>query len=627
MISFKETGLSPELIHAITELGFEEPTPVQEKTIPVLLNNSHDLIALAQTGTGKTAAFGLPLIQLTDMNSDKVQALILCPTRELCMQITNDLENYAKFVKAFQITAVYGGSSIENQIRKLKKGTHIVVGTPGRVYDLIRRKVLKIKDIRWLVLDEADEMLNMGFQEDLDSILADTPAEKQTLLFSATMPDEIRKISEKYMHNTEQITIGKKNTGADNVSHIYYMVNAKDRYEALKRIADINPDIYGLIFCRTRQETKDIADKLIADGYNADALHGDLSQGQRDHVMNRFRMKTLQLLVATDVAARGLDVNDLTHVINYNLPDDLDIYIHRIGRTGRAGKKGIAMTIIHSREFRKVKELERLAGKKFEHKPVPAGKQICEKQLFNFINKVEKVEVDENQIEQFLPDIYKKLSWLEREDLIKHFVSIEFNRFLNYYKNSVDLNVQVSSGNRYEQESRPRRDRNTRDNNRGDMKYEGHTERRSSGKKFSRFFINVGSNNEVGVNNIIGLINDYTRNRDITIGKIDIMKKFSFFEVDGDYENDILRAFSNANHKGMKLIVEISKPDTHKSDDDGQVRDKKFQRHEGRGLKDRRDFKDRRDPKSRRESKDRREPGKRRESGDRRDKGSIRKRL
>ncbi|MFH2141200.1 MAG: DEAD/DEAH box helicase [Bacteroidota bacterium] len=597
MITFKETGLNPELIHAITELGFEEPTPVQEKTIPVLLNNSHDLIALAQTGTGKTAAFGLPLIQLTDIQSDKVQALVLCPTRELCMQITNDIENYAKFVKTFEVTAVYGGASIETQIRKLKRGTHIVVGTPGRVYDLIRRKVLKIKDIRWLVLDEADEMLNMGFQEDLDSILADTPTEKQTLLFSATMPDEIRKISEKYMHNTEQITIGKKNVGAENVSHIYYMVSAKDRYEALKRIADINPNIYGLVFCRTRQETKDVADKLIGDGYNADALHGDLSQAQRDHVMNRFRMKTLQLLVATDVAARGLDVNDLSHVINYNLPDDLDIYIHRIGRTGRAGKKGIAMTIIHSREFRKIKELEKLAGKKFEHKPVPGGKQICEKQLFNFIDKVEKVEVDETQIEQFIPDIYKKLNWLERDDLIKHFVSIEFNRFLTYYKNSSDLNVQVSSSSRYESDSRPRRDRKTRDNNRGDQKHEGYSERRSSSRKFSRFFINVGSNNEVGVNNIIGMINDFTRNRDITIGKIDIMKKFSFFEVESNYENEILDSFKGASLKGYKLSVELSKPDIHKSDKSVPYKEKQgyqSEKKDYKGRKDKGSFKKRR---------------------------------
>jgi len=536
MTTFAELGLHPELLKIIDELGFEHPTPIQDKIIPIILDSRKDLIGLAQTGTGKTAAFGLPIIQQSDSTFKEVQSLVLCPTRELCMQVANDLKTYSKYVKNYRVTSVYGGASIEPQINAIKKGCQIVVGTPGRTLDLIKRKVLKIKNIRWLVLDEADEMLNMGFKDELDAILAQTPKEKETLLFSATMPKEIRQIAEKYMNEPEEILAGKKNIGAENVRHEFYSVQAKDRYEVLKRIADLNPKIYSIVFCRTRRETKEVADKLIADGYNADALHGDLSQAQRDSVMKRFRIKHLQILVATDVAARGLDVNDLTHVINYNLPDELEIYIHRSGRTGRAGKSGISISICHSREVNKIKKLEELSGKKFTKQLVPGGKEICEKQLFNLIDKVEKIEVNESQIEQYLPVIYKKLDWLSREDLIKHFVSVEFNRFLAYYKGARDLNVS----------SKPQKE----------------PIRKGKAKGFSRFFISVGSKSNLTVPRLIGLINDTTQKRNIEIGKIDIMKKFSFFEVDSNYEKEILKAFSNAKYEGGKVSVELSKPDT-----------------------------------------------------------------
>jgi ATP-dependent RNA helicase DeaD len=390
---FNETGLSPNLLKAIEEMGFETPTPIQEKTIPLILNDNKDIVALAQTGTGKTAAFGLPVIQQITLSSNSTQALVLCPTRELCLQITKDLTKFSLYQGNINIVSVYGGASINEQIRQLDKGAHIVVATPGRALDLIKRKKLKLQTISWLVLDEADEMLSMGFKDDLDAILSGTPKEKQTLLFSATMPKEISVIAKKYMSNPVEVSVGKTNQGADNVSHEYFVVHARDRYEALKRIADVNPKVYGIVFCRTRAETKEVADNLIRDGYNADALHGDLSQEMRDIVMNRFRNRRLQLLVATDVAARGLDVNDLTHVINYNLPDDPEIYIHRSGRTGRAGKKGISLSILHLKERGKLKDIERMLNKKIENKPVPSGRDICEKQLFNLIDKVEMLRL------------------------------------------------------------------------------------------------------------------------------------------------------------------------------------------------------------------------------------------
>jgi ATP-dependent RNA helicase DeaD len=548
MSTFTETGLKENILKAIGELGFIEPTPIQEKTIPHLLQNEGDLVALAQTGTGKTAAFGLPIIDQIDTNSNKTQALVLCPTRELCVQITNDISSFSKYAPKIDQLAVYGGTSIEAQIRTLKRGAQIVVGTPGRVNDLIRRKVLKLGNIRWLVLDEADEMLNMGFKEEIDTILAETPEKKQTLLFSATMPKEIARIASKYMSNPEEISVGKKNAGAENVEHDYYVANARDRYEVLKRIADMHPKIYAIVFCRTRRETKEVADNLISDGYNADALHGDLSQAQRDHVMNRFRQKHLQLLVATDVAARGLDVNDLTHVINYNLPDELEAYVHRTGRTGRAGKKGVAITIVHTREIRKIKDLERIIGKKIDRRMIPRGKEVCAKQLFNLIDKVEKVEVNDAQIDEFLPEIYNKLEWLSREDLIKHFVSVEFNQILAYYKNADDINVSISKSESGQGKG-------------------GRKERRPQGD-FSRFYINVGQKNQLSPPRMIGLINDHTQRRDIEIGRIDIMKGFSFFEVESKYEEDIIKGFKNGKFDNISLRVELSKPDTKSSRDD-----------------------------------------------------------
>ncbi|MBA65072.1 MAG: DEAD/DEAH box helicase [Candidatus Marinimicrobia bacterium] len=435
-------SLKSELVKAIKEMGFNNPTPIQTKVIPHLMSSEQDLIASAQTGTGKTAAFGLPILDLTNINDKNVQTLILCPTRELCIQITNDLISYSKYLKKIHVLAVYGGAKIEKQIRALKKEPQIIVGTPGRTKDLIRRKKLNVRNIKRMILDEADEMLSMGFKEDLENIFKATSKEKQILLFSATMTSKVTDFTKHYMQNSLEIAVARMNTAAKNVQHIFYMVQAKDRYEVVKRIADMNPNIYGIVFCRTRRETKDVAIKLMNDHYNADTIHGDLSQPERDDVMRRFRKRQLQILVATDVAARGLDVNDLTHVINYNLPDDDEIYIHRSGRTGRAGRKGVSMVIIHGREIRKLKDIEKTSGISFIKQQVPNGLDICQKRLYALIDKIEKVKVNEEQIEQFLPYIYDKLNWLEREQLIKHFVSAEFNRYLSYYKNSKDINVQ-----------------------------------------------------------------------------------------------------------------------------------------------------------------------------------------
>ena len=441
--SFLNFSLKKELIKSINELGFNNPTPIQSKVIPHLMSSDQDLIASAQTGTGKTAAFGLPLLDLTNTKVTNVQTLILCPTRELCIQITNDLLTYSKYLKNINILSVYGGVKIEKQIKSLKKGPQIVVGTPGRTNDLIRRKKLIIGNIDRLILDEADEMLSMGFKEDLEAIIQQTPKKKQILLFSATMTQKVVGVTKKYMKNSLEIAVARVNRAADNVEHIFYVVKPRDRYEVVKRIADMNPDIYGIVFCRTRRETKDIAIKLMNDHYNADTIHGDLSQSERDDVMRRFRKGQLQILVATDVAARGLDVEDLTHVINYNLPDDDEVYIHRSGRTGRAGKKGVSVAIINGRNMRKLKDIERVSGISFNKKDVPNGLDICKKRLYALIDKIEKVDVNEEQIEPFLPYIFEKLNWLDREKLIKHFVSTEFNRYLSYYKDSKDINEET----------------------------------------------------------------------------------------------------------------------------------------------------------------------------------------
>ncbi len=538
MQTFEETGINPQIIKAVSELGFEKPTEIQKLTIPYLLEKKKDLVALAQTGTGKTAAFSLPVLNQIDLETGKTQALILSPTRELCVQISNDIKNYSKYLKNIRIATVYGGASADKQIAELNKGCQIVVGTPGRILDLKKRKKLKINNISYLILDEADEMLDMGFKDDLDAILETTPDEKQTLLFSATMPPEISKIAKKYMHDADEISVGEKNVGAENVNHQYYLSKAGDRFKVLKRILDSHPKIYGIVFCRTRRDTKEVADKLIENGYNAEALHGDLSQAQRDYVMNRFRSRHLQILVATDVAARGLDVNDLTHVINYNIPEEPKIYIHRSGRTGRAGKTGTSVSLIHSRELFRLRDIEKKLGKKITRKSIPSGQEICEKQLFNLIDKVEKIELDEILIEPFMDMIYKKLSWLSREELIKHFVSVEFNRFLSYYKNAPDLNI---------------------DENSSDFKEGRKGKKRRDKGDFSRFFINIGSKKKLSPAKLIGLINDQTQMRDINIGKIDILDSFSFFEVESKYEEAILNGFSDCKYKGLKVTVELSK--------------------------------------------------------------------
>lgn len=563
MTLFNEMGLNSEIQLAIEEIGFERPTPIQEKVIPFLLDDEQDLVALAQTGTGKTAAFGLPILQQVDTASKATQALILSPTRELAMQIAADLENFAKHVAKTNIAVLYGGADIKKQIKQLERGAQIVVGTPGRTLDLIKRKKLKVEKIKWLVLDEADEMLSMGFKDDLDAILENSPAEKQTLLFSATMPKEIVAIANKYMNNPLEISVGKKNTGAENVEHHYYLIHARDRYIALKRIADINPNIYGIIFCRTRAETKDVADKLMHDGYNADALHGDLSQAQRDHVMARFRSKHLQMLVATDVAARGLDVNDLTHVINYNLPDDPEIYIHRSGRTGRAGKRGISVTLIHLKEKGKLRQVEKSVNKKFIQQQVPSGKEICEKQLFSLIDKVEKVEVNDEQIGEFMPVIYKKLAWLEREELIKRFVSVEFNRFLQYYENAPDINVDESrhSERDFERSDRGRKRGKEGRGNRRERSgsRDGGRDRKRGGYDYSRFFFSLGKKNGINKRKIIDLVNEHLPNKSAEIGNIEVMKNFSFFEVDKRYEKQLLKSMQNAKFNGQRIGIDIAK--------------------------------------------------------------------
>ncbi|MDC6480722.1 DEAD/DEAH box helicase [Flavobacteriaceae bacterium] len=537
MNNFKNLGIEQKLIDSILELGFENPTPVQEKAIPLVLNDRSDLIALAQTGTGKTAAFGLPSIQQIDLKNKNIQTIVLCPTRELCIQISKDLISYSKFLKAIKITPVYGGASIENQIKAIRKGTHIIVGTPGRTKDLIKRKVLNFKSVNRVILDEADEMLSMGFKDDLDFILDTTSENRQTLLFSATMSKEVRSISKRFMNDANEITVEKLNSGSKNVEHHIYNVSSRDKYATLKRISDFNPEIYGIVFCRTRRETKDIASKFINDGYSADAIHGDLSQSQRDDVMSRFRDKTIQMLIATDVAARGLDVNSLTHVINYSLPDDPEVYTHRSGRTGRAGNKGISVVISNSRESRKIKSIENKSQIKFIKMDVPSGKDICSKQLFKLIEKIEKVKVDEKQISPFLPDIYEKLNWLSREDLIKHFVSAEFNRFLDYYKKSRDIKSDNNSD---------------RSSNNSDI-----SRRRS--KDFENLSVNVGRKQGITPIELISLVNRITKSNEIEIGSIDIRQSYTIFEIDKSITKSLIKSSSKLDHNGVDLKVTVSK--------------------------------------------------------------------
>ena len=513
-----------------------------------------------ETGTGKTAAFGLPLIQKINVKNRVPQALILCPTRELCLQIAGDLNDYSKYIDGLKVLPVYGGSSIESQIRMLKSGVHIIVATPGRLIDLMERKVAKLDTIGNVVMDEADEMLNMGFTDSINSILEKVPEDRNTLMFSATMSPEISRISKQYLRNAKEITIGTKNEGSKNVNHIAYVVHAKDKYAALKRIADYYPQIYGIIFCRTRKETQEIADKLIQDGYNADSLHGELSQAQRDLVMQKFRQRHLQLLVATDVAARGLDVNDLTHVINYGLPDDTESYTHRSGRTGRAGKTGISIAIINLRERGKMREIERIINKKFIVGEMPTGKQICEQQLIKLIDDIEKVKVNEEEIESFLPGIYRKLEWLSKEDLIKRVVSMEFNRFLEYYSNAPEIETPTVTDRRGEREPRERKEH-------GSSREK--TERKAE-KGYTRLFLNLGKTDGFYANQIIELINRNMKKQRTTIGRIDLMQNFSFFEVAEKQANDVISALNKVNLNGRKVVVEVAGENSGKSDNGGR---------------------------------------------------------
>ena len=574
MKTFEELGVSLEIRKAIEEMGYESPMPVQEEVIPYLLGNGNDVVALAQTGTGKTAAFGLPLIQKIDVTRRVPQALILCPTRELCLQIAGDLTDYSKYITDLKILPVYGGSSIDSQIRSLKQGVHIIVATPGRLIDLMERKVANLSTVRDVVMDEADEMLNMGFTDSINAILEKVPQDRNTLMFSATMSPEISRIAKTYLHDAKEITIGTKNEGSKNVNHIAYIIHAKDKYLALKRVVDFYPQIYGIIFCRTRKETQEIADKLIQDGYNADSLHGELSQAQRDLVMQKFRQRHLQLLVATDVAARGLDVNDLTHVINYGLPDDTESYTHRSGRTGRAGKTGISIAIINLREKGKMREIERIIKKQFTVGQLPSGKEICEQQLIKVIDEIEKVKVNEEEIEAFLPGIYRKFEWLSKEDLIKRVVSMEFNRFLDYYKNAPEIEQPKNSDKKGE--PKERKERGT-DKEKSSRKAE---------KGYTRLFLNLGKTDGFYANQIIELINRNLKKERIQIGRIDLMQNFSFFEIIEAQAPMVIKALNKVVlNGGRKVIVEVAGENNGKSDKDGKKRSRKEKEGEEKGSK------------------------------------------
>jgi ATP-dependent RNA helicase DeaD len=561
MIKFEELGFTPGILKAIQELGFEQPMPVQEKVIPLMLSEGGDIIALAQTGTGKTAAFGLPLVQMTDTESTATQALILCPTRELCMQITGDLTDYARYTGKLRILAVYGGASIDNQIRELKKGVHIIVATPGRLIDLIGRRAAKLNAVTTVILDEADEMLNMGFLDSINEILEEVPAGRRTLLFSATMSNEISGIARRYMENPKEITIGTKNASAENVTHGYYLVNAKDKYKVLKRIADSEPDIYGIVFCRTRKETQEIASKLIDDGYNADALHGDLSQVQRDTVMQKFRVRNIQLLVATDVAARGLDVDDLTHIINYNLPDDNEVYTHRSGRTGRAGKKGISISLLHVRDKHNLNQIERIVKRPFKAIQIPTGSEICGKQLFHWIKKLETVVTEHQEIEKFLPEITEKLSGLDREELLRRVVSLQFGKFLDDYRSGEEIFSPLDRGGDDNYRSKDRQG--------GRREYTGN---------YKRLFINLGKTDGFFPEQLIELVNKNTSKK-VPLGKIDLLKTFSFFEVEAEYADYLIEALNNSKFNDRRVAVEIAQEKTeggHREKDRSEKRPAKW---------------------------------------------------
>lgn len=560
-MEFNDFGLSDTLLRAVKELEFKEPTPIQEKVIYNLLNDERDIVGLAQTGTGKTAAFGLPLIERTNKSDKSVQSLVLCPTRELCLQITRDMKDFARYVDNIRITPVYGGASIVQQIRDLKRGSQIVVATPGRLLDLIRRGAADVSTISYLILDEADLMLNMGFKDELDAILQALPEQRRTVLLSATMPYEVEKIAFNYMKEPVELVAGERNVGIDTVEHGYFMVHSRDKYLALKRIVDYNPDIYGIIFCRTRISTQEIADKMIKDGYNAEALHGDLTQAQREHVMRKFREHDLQLLIATDIAARGLDVSDLTHIIHYDLPDELEIYTHRSGRTGRAGKTGTSLAIINLREKSKLKRIERSVKRKIEERTVPSGREICEKQLIDFMNRVKSVDVDTESIDSFMPVIEEKFASLSREEIIKRFVSLEFNRFLSYYKNTRDLSpvvrgsMEMQSGRRRKKRHKFSGEKSAKSQLRGQFKgyAKGQKFNRASG--FSYLQVNMGKHDRMLPPQIIGLVNESTRNRNIRLGKIEIRADEARFQVEDKHIADVYGALNGYYYRGKKLRV------------------------------------------------------------------------
>ena len=536
MNKFEQLGLNESLLLAIKDLGFENPSEVQEKAIPVLLEKNTDLVALAQTGTGKTAAFGFPLIQKLDAEDRSTQALILSPTRELCLQITNEIKQYSKYVKGIHTVAVYGGASITEQAREIKRGAQIIVATPGRMQDMINRGLVNIKNINFCILDEADEMLNMGFYEDIVSILSDTPDEKNTWLFSATMPAEVARIAKKFMHDPAEVTVGSKNSGSATVSHEFYCVNARDRYEALKRLADANPDIFSVVFCRTKRDTQAVAEKLIEDGYSAAALHGDLSQAQRDGVMKSFRGRQIQMLVATDVAARGIDVDNITHVVNYQLPDEIETYNHRSGRTGRAGKLGTSIVIITKSEIRKISAIERIIQQKFQEKTIPSGMEICEIQLLHLANKIKDTEVD-HEIDNYLPAINEVLDGLTKEELIKKMESVEFNRFINYYKKKRDLSGDKGS-ERSERSSEPREIRA------GDP---------------VRYFVNIGSRDDFDWMQLKDFLKETLDLGRDDVFKVDVKEGFSFFNTDGEYTDKVMSVLNGFDLNGRRINVEISK--------------------------------------------------------------------
>ena len=564
MKTFEELGVSEEIRRAIDELGFEHPMPVQEEVIPYLLGNGNDVIALAQTGTGKTAAYGIPVLQKTDAENKETQALILSPTRELCLQIADDLNAFAKYIPGMHIIPVYGGASIQGQIRELKHGVQIIVATPGRLIDLMERGVVHLDNVNNVVLDEADEMLNMGFSDSINAIFDNVPADRNTLLFSATMSKEVEKIAQNYLHDHKEIVVGSRNEGAENVNHICYVVNAKDKYLALKRIVDYYPHIYAIIFCRTKIETQEVADKLIRDGYNAESLHGDLSQQQRDLTMQKFRQHTVQLLVATDVAARGLDVDDLTHVINYGLPDDVENYTHRSGRTGRAGKKGTSICIIHTREQYKVRNIEKIIGKEFVEGTLPSPEEICKKQLYKVMDDIMKTDVDEELIAPYMPDIMRQFDYIDKEDIMQKVVSITFGRFLNYYKNAPEIIKPTSKRSE-------KGDRKTqRDGRAGTSRQRGP---RKAEEGYRRLFINLGKQDGFYPGEIMQYVNHHMHGPKQAIGHIDLLPKFSYIEVPADDAEKVMRALNGTTYKGREVRCNDADEGGHgRANNDGETR-------------------------------------------------------